>query len=290
LEALPLYEKTLGPDDPAVSRTLNRLGTAYYNLKRYDEAIDAYRRALEATRRTLGPRHPTVAVRLGNMSLVLQDQGKMEESLQALLESMSVEESALGPTHPRLAITHSNLASLLGDMGRPAEALEHARKAVAIDEANDPDPADAGASWSNVADDLFLLGRHAEAAAAARKARDLMTRAAGAPPEWIAAVEARDRLVLGDVCDQFRNVEALVVLDAALPVGDADNFGAFARHQLGADGADVAEALNRHARALEVEAEVLRGFACHDHDAAPGGLAAAERTAHFDRLARHDRR
>lgn len=188
-QALPLYRKALGPDHPNVSRTLNRIGTAFYNLKRYDEALDAYRSALEATRRTLGARHPTVAVRLGNMSLVLQDQGRLEEALKALLEAMVIEERALGSNHPRLAITHSNLAALLVDLGRPAEALAHARRAVAIDAVNDTDPADAGASWSNVADDLFRLGRYAEALEAARTAHGLMTRGQGTPKGWIAAVD-----------------------------------------------------------------------------------------------------
>lgn len=267
-EALPLYQKALGPDDPAVSRTLNRIGTAYYNLKRYDEALDAYRRALDATRRTLGARHPTVAVRLGNMSLVLQDQGKLEESLQALLESKAIEEGALGPNHPRLAITHSNLASLLGDMGRPAEALEHARRAVAIDEVNDPDPADAGASWSNVADDLFLLGRYAEAAEAARKARGLMVRAEGAPEGWIAAVDT----TLGRaVFAQGRKREAIAPLRRALAgfrAGGEESL-ALAHAQftlakaLWETGGDRAEAVALARKAREITARYPRA---RDHE------------------------
>jgi tetratricopeptide (TPR) repeat protein len=265
-EALPLYQKSLGPDDPAVSRTLNRLGTAYYNLKRYDQALDAYRRALEATRRTLGARHPTVAVRLGNMSLVLQDQGKLEESLGALLESKAIEEAALGPTHPRLAITHSNLASLLADMGRPAEALEHARRAVAIDEVNDPDPADAGASWSNVADDLFLLGRYAEAAEAARKARDLMVRGEETPAAWIAAVNT----TLGrSLFAQGKKTEAIAPLRQALAgfrAGGEESLAlAHAQSALAAalweTGGDRAEALSLARQAREITARYPRARA-----------------------------
>ena len=77
-------------------------------------------------------------------------------------------------------------------------------------------------------------------------------------------------------------------MDAALPVGDADDLRAFTRHQLGADRADVAEALDRDARALELEAEMLRGFARDDHRAAAGGFAAAQRAAHLHRLAGDD--
>ena len=57
-----------------------------------------------------------------------------------------------------------------------------------------------------------------------------------------------------------------------------------------ADRADVAEALHGDARALELEAEMLRRLARHDHHAAAGRLAAAERSAHLDRLAGDDRR
>jgi tetratricopeptide (TPR) repeat protein/predicted Ser/Thr protein kinase len=190
-QALTLYEKTLGADHPSVGRTLNRIGNAWYDLKRYPEALAAYRQALEQTRRSLGPRHPTVAVRLGNMALVLDAQGRFDESLALQLQALAIEEQALGPDHPRISITHGNLAALLVAMKRPREALEHARRGLAIAEA-DPDaaPEDLGASWLNVAEALRELERYPEALAGAERAQDLLLKSVGAHHPWTALAES----------------------------------------------------------------------------------------------------
>ena len=79
-------------------------------------------------------------------------------------------------------------------------------------------------------------------------------------------------------------------MDAAFPVGDGDDLRALLGHQLRGDRADVAEALHGDARALELEPEMLRGFARDDHHAAARRLAPPERPAHLDRLAGDDRR
>ena len=104
----------------------------------------------------------------------------------------------------------------------------------------------------------------------------------------LGAGEAGHGLVLGHPGEQRRHVEALGVVDAALPVGGRDDLRAMGVHQLGADRADVAEALHGHRRALELEAEVPGRLAGDDHHAASGGLAPAERAAHLDRLAGDD--
>ena len=189
-QALALYEKTLGPDHPSVSRTLNRIGIAMYAMQRYPEALAAYQRALELTRRNLGPRHPTVAVRLGNIALILEEQERFEEALTAQIQALAIEEQSLGRDHPRLAITHGNLAGLLLTLGRYDEALAHARRAVAIDQASpDTTASDRGASWLTMGDALFRLQRYPEALAATSRARDLLASSVGLNHPWTAAAE-----------------------------------------------------------------------------------------------------
>ncbi|HEX4959697.1 MAG TPA: serine/threonine-protein kinase [Thermoanaerobaculia bacterium] len=196
-QALALYEKTLGADHPAVGRTLNRIGNAWYNLKRYPEALGVYRQSLEQARRSLGPRHPTVAVRLGNLALILDLLGRFDESLALQLEALGIEEQALGANHPRISITHGNLAALLLTMERPAEALEHARRGLAIAEA-DPDaaPEDLGASLINVADSLYHLERYKEALDATERAYALLLKSVGANHPWAAqALSTRGQIL-----------------------------------------------------------------------------------------------
>ena len=52
--------------------------------------------------------------------------------------------------------------------------------------------------------------------------------------------------------------------------------------------ADVAEALNDHAAAVALHAQLLDGLVAADHHAAPGGFAASSRTAEIERFACHD--
>src|SRR5207247_5607966 len=92
------------------------------------------------------------------------------------------------------------------------------------------------------------------------------------------------------VFGQLREVEAFGVVDAALPVGDRDDLRADSDEELGGNRADVAEPLNGDGRALDIEADVLGGFARDDHDAAAGGFPAAERSAELQRLAGGHRR
>jgi eukaryotic-like serine/threonine-protein kinase len=196
-QSLALYEKVLGPDHPSVGRTLNRIGNAYWEMKRYDQALAPYQRALEHARRTLGPRHPTVAVRLGNIALIFETQGRYEESFATQLEALSIEKAALGPDHPRLAITHGNLSGLLLTLERPQEALFHAQRALAIDRANpDTNTADLGASLTTVADALFNLERYREALSYNRQARALLLPELGPNHPWSAEAETTHGLIL----------------------------------------------------------------------------------------------
>jgi tetratricopeptide (TPR) repeat protein len=258
LEALALYEQTLGPDHPDTGRTLNRIGNAYYQMQRYGEAFAAYGRALEQSRRTLGPQHPTVAVRLGNIALVLDGQGRYEESLATQLQALAIEEKALGPGHPRLSITHDNLSSLLLAMKRPGDALGHARQALAIEEANpDATAADLGASVENVAEALLELGRHGEALHHNQRALALFRRELGPGHAWTALAESTHGRILQA---QGRPAEAVAPLRRALAGGFAEGRGetpegAAARFALARalwdSGGDRAEALAlaREARA-----------------------------------------
>jgi hypothetical protein len=84
---------------------------------------------------------------------------------------------------------------------------------------------------------------------------------------------------------QLGQVEAVVVEDAAGVVLRGDDLGAGLGEQLGRRRAHVAEALHRHARAVQVQADAARRFAPGDEHAAAGGLHAAQAAAQVDGLA-----
>ena len=62
------------------------------------------------------------------------------------------------------------------------------------------------------------------------------------------------------------------------------------RHQPRRHAADIAEALNHHARVFRRQPELLQRFERHDHAAAPRRFRAPARSAQFHRLARHNGR
>src|SRR5262249_46837965 len=66
--------------------------------------------------------------------------------------------------------------------------------------------------------------------------------------ERFGVTKSRDRLVLANVIGQLGDVEAFRVVDAALPVGDADDLCALFGEQLGRDSPDVPESLDGNRR------------------------------------------
>src|ERR1044072_4908319 len=86
-----------------------------------------------------------------------------------------------------------------------------------------------------------------------------------------------DPLSSRHVRDQRRDVDALVIVDAAVDVAHRDDRGpGLAMEQPREMAADVAEALYHDAPALERDAEVAGVLLHHVHDAAAGRLLAAQ--------------
>jgi hypothetical protein len=73
--------------------------------------------------------------------------------------------------------------------------------------------------------------------------------------------------------DQLRNVDPFGIVDATFPIGHRDDLCADGGKQLGGDRSDVAKTLYGNRCALDVEAEMLGGFARHNHHAASCCLA-----------------
>jgi len=90
------------------------------------------------------------------------------------------------------------------------------------------------------------------------------------------------------VFDEGRNVDAVLVVEAAVVLGDADDGVALFVKELGGVGAYVAEALDDDAAAFDGHAEELHCFVADDGDAAASGLLASARAAEVDGFAGDD--
>jgi len=99
---------------PGSAGTYNNLGNVLYELDRFQDAADAYGRALE-----LSPQAGT----LNNLGSALRMLGRVSDAEAAYQRALE-----LDPDH---IDTHNNLGNLLGILGRIPEALEHFRAALA---------------------------------------------------------------------------------------------------------------------------------------------------------------
>ena len=107
--------------DPQSSRAYDNLGLSLDMLGRYDEALNAFGKAVELNRKLPQP-SPWPAHNLGSLLLRLD---KPEQAETALRESLRYD--------PRFAAAHYRLGRVLEKAGRDEPAIEEYRAAVSLD-------------------------------------------------------------------------------------------------------------------------------------------------------------
>ena len=111
------------------------LGNYLRMIAAFDEAQDAYERALAIFEAAHGPEHPEVAVAVNNLGRVLQDRGDFDGAQAAFERALAINEAAHGPEHPEVAINVNNLGGVLRDKDDLDGAQAAFERALAIDEA-----------------------------------------------------------------------------------------------------------------------------------------------------------
>jgi len=79
-KALEVAEQTVGPDHPAVAKSLNNLALLYDTQGQYAQAAPLYKRALAIVEKALGPDHPDVAKSLSSMAALFRKTGREKEA------------------------------------------------------------------------------------------------------------------------------------------------------------------------------------------------------------------
>jgi tetratricopeptide (TPR) repeat protein len=113
---------------------LSQIGLYLRGRATFDEARDAFERALAILQATLPPEHPSFATSLNNLAGVLHAQGDLVGARQRHERALAIDQVAYGPDHPAVATDLNNLAGVLRDQGDLAGARQRHEQALAIRE------------------------------------------------------------------------------------------------------------------------------------------------------------
>lgn len=181
---------------PSRSRAITEtnLGTALYESGRHDDAIAAFRRAIEA--------QPDYVPAFNNLGVTLRAAGRTDAALAAYRDGL-----ALRDDYPDL---HYNLANALIALGRSAEATEHLARAAAAN-------GDSAGVHNNLGTALADQGRYVEAVAEFERAVALEPASSKAHRNLGNAL-----IEIGRQDDAFRHLSQAVTLAPADPEAHYD--------------------------------------------------------------------
>jgi tetratricopeptide (TPR) repeat protein len=122
LEALALFEKNLGPDDPETLRTASALGSLELYLARYDEAAERLTRTGDAQARRLGEEARDTLVTRGALAQVRYEQGRIEEAGAVAQGVVEAARRGIGEDADSALAAANLVATVALDQGRFDEA------------------------------------------------------------------------------------------------------------------------------------------------------------------------
>jgi tetratricopeptide (TPR) repeat protein len=133
-EALQLAEKTFGPDDLNVSRSLNNLSVVYRALGKTPETEPLLLRASQIAEKNLSPDSLTLAKVIENLATSYFDDGKFAAAEPLFQRVLNIREKALPPGDPSVASSLGSLGSTYFKEGRYQEAEPVFRRLLALNE------------------------------------------------------------------------------------------------------------------------------------------------------------
>lgn len=139
-EALALAERSFGPDDPRVAKTLVRLANVHHWQKRYEAAVPLLERAIEILERHPegdGP-HAELPAALSAYGAHLSALQRGPEAERAWRRALAERERLKGPDHPMQVWDLNALGQSAQGRGEYREAEQHLRRALEIRQASLP--------------------------------------------------------------------------------------------------------------------------------------------------------
>jgi serine/threonine protein kinase len=140
------------------------LGTTYYALGLYNEAIPLQEKVRNYFLSVSGPEHPGTLNAMHVLANSYADAGRRPEALKLREQVLALRRKALGPEDPDTLRAMSNLANSYDEAGRGDEALKLQEEALALSsKVNGPAHADTLGVMNDLANSYVKAGRPAEA-------------------------------------------------------------------------------------------------------------------------------
>lgn len=108
-----------------IAITYNNLGSVYWRLKQYDNAIKYTQKSLNIYKRIYGEKHPNFALEMANLASILADMGDLEKARHDYMIAIEVGISSLGLSHPETAKTIDGMGTTYLSDGQIKFALPY---------------------------------------------------------------------------------------------------------------------------------------------------------------------
>ena len=131
-EALNIYEKVYGRENPNYAQSLNNLAKYNSDSGNYLEAIRLGTEALNICEMVYGKEHQYYAISLSNLANYNSYIGNLLEAIRLGTEALNIREKVLGKEHPNYATSLNNLATYNSYLGNYAEAVRLCNDALYI--------------------------------------------------------------------------------------------------------------------------------------------------------------
>jgi tetratricopeptide (TPR) repeat protein len=232
------------------------LGSTYYALGLYQEAIPLQEEVLDYRLAASGPEHPATLAAMNSLSVSYAGAGRLEDALAMQEQVLPLHRKVLGPEDAATLIAMGNLASTYSALGLRNEALKLQEELLALyRKVNGAEHPATLAAMHNLAKFYFVAGRRGEGLKLEEEVLALRRRTHG--PEHPETLKA-----MGELATSYaavgRQDEALKMRDEVL---------ALSRKFLGPNAPDTLSALSslavsysavgRGAEALRIKEEVL---------------------------------
>ena len=256
-------EEYYGKEHLNTASIYNDISTIYYDLSKYETAMDFCKKSLAIREKELGDEHPDTASTYINIGNIYDDLCDYQKALEYYHRSLTISEKTYGTHHPEIAELYNNIGNVECDLGEYERAIEYHQKALSIlKKEQGEDHPDVATPYDNLGNAYYNIGENEKALEYYQKALNIRKIALGEEhPDT-----AGSYINLGNVyCSMGEYEEALDSYEKSLSLrkkvlGEEHPYTADSYNNIGTIYDDLGEhekALEYYQKALDIRKIVL---------------------------------